>query len=151
MAFKGKYLIKFKFLNMKIIFKFLALGFLCFCSLGCMPEKPDPWIAINQRLDERIRLENERFSKSVEILSAPAGARIEVNGEYVGESPCTVEVVSDRHGKLAEKFHVTALPRQPGHSVQFKWFYSGDKVPARVFFDMSLSRYRPSIDVNIID
>jgi hypothetical protein len=139
--------------NMKLISKYLAIGFLCFSSHSCTPPiQPDPnWIAQKQKNDEDRRLRDERVSKSVEILSDPAGARIEINGDYVGDAPCTVKVICNGHGDLMEKFEVTALPRYPGHSVQTNWFRYHDKAPARVFFNMSLSRYRPSIDVNIID
>lgn len=124
-----------------------------------MPRKPDPeWIALKKEielskskreLDER--LNNERITKSVEILSEPIGARIEVNGEYMGDAPCKVEVVTNGYGKLIEKFWVTALPTQGGHYTQLNWFHKGDKAPARVFFNMRLGRSNPVIDVNIND
>jgi len=137
---------------MKVIFIYQAIVFLCFYSLGCTPPKPDPnWIAQKQKIDEDKRLGEERVKKSVEILSDPPGARIEVNDEYVGDAPCIVEVVCDGHGKLITKFEFTALPRYPGHFVQSKTFYGFAQAPARLFFDMRIGRYVPSIDVNIID
>ena len=133
---------------MKVIF----IVFLCFYSLGCMPEKNDPnWIAEKQKNDNYNRLREERVKKSVEILSDPPGARIEVNDEYVGDAPCTVEVVCDGHGMLITKFEFTALPRYPGHFVRKKTFYGFSQAPARLFFDMRIGRPAPSIDVNIID
>ena len=137
---------------MKLISNYLAIGFLCFSSHSCTPQKPDPnWIAQKQKIEEDERLREERVKKSVEILSEPPGARIEVNDEYVGDAPCTVEVVCDGHGKLITKFEFTALPRYPGHFVQSKTFYGWAQAPARLFFDMRLGRARSSIDVNIID
>jgi hypothetical protein len=117
-----------------------------------MPEKNDPnWIAEKQKNDNYNRLREERVKKSVEILSDPPGARIEVNDEYVGDAPCTVEVVCDGHGMLITKFEFTALPRYPGHFVRSKTFYGFAQAPARLFFDMRIGRRAPSIDVNIID
>jgi len=138
---------------MKLFSNYLAIGFLCFSSHSCTPPtQPDPnWIAQKQKYDEDSRLREVRVSKSVEILSDPIGARIVINGDYVGEAPCTVEVICNGHGNLMEKFQVTASPRYPGHSVQTNWFRYYDKAPARIFFDMRLSRITPSLDVNIID
>jgi hypothetical protein len=128
-----------------------VLAILAASLLSCIPHKePDPeWLAQKERLEQDKILDNQRITKFVEILSSPAGARIEVNGEYVGESPCTVKVVTNGHGKLTEKFHVNAIPTQDGHFVQTNWFMYNDKAPARVFFEMRLTRSSRSIDVNI--
>jgi hypothetical protein len=137
---------------MKLISNYLVIGFLCFSSHSCTPPKPDPnWIAKKQKIDEYNSLTEERVKKNVEILSDPPGARIEVNDEYVGDAPCTVEVVCDGHGRIIGKFELTALPRYPGHFVQSKSFYGLAQAPARIFFDMRIGRSVPSIDVNIID
>jgi hypothetical protein len=40
----------------------------------------------------QLRVSYEPRTKKVEILSDPAGARIEVNDNYVGDAPITVEI-----------------------------------------------------------
>lgn len=117
--------------------------------VSCASSKPPSAEYLELKRD--VELNKQRFTQKIQILSDPVGARIEINQEYIGETPCVVEVVTNGHGEFVEKFDVNALPTHAGHSVQFKWFRSYDKAPARIFFDMSLRRTNPSIDVNIFD
>ncbi|MFO1461930.1 MAG: PEGA domain-containing protein [Verrucomicrobiota bacterium] len=82
-----------------------------------------------------------------EIISEPPGARIEVNGNYIGEAPVTTRIrhhPSDR--VVMGKVVIRALPRSEGQYVQEKVFQGPeypfdphhDVVPERVFFDMKL-------------
>jgi hypothetical protein len=85
-----------------------------------------------------------------------------VNGNYVGNAPCTVEVSANAEGRFRERTTIRAFPTREGDFEQIKSFHSYgfevhnfstqemfDKVPQRVFFDMRLGPVTPKIDVNI--
>lgn len=90
----------------------------------------------------------------VRVLSEPAGARIEVNNNYVGDAPLDIRMRSI-DGRVAEKYVVRALPIHDGHFSQTKLFNryeksSSDRVPDRIFFDMRLKpRADVDVDVNV--
>lgn len=67
------------------------------------------------------------------IISEPSGARIEVQGDYVGEAP--IEVVLPRYSL---PLYVVATPIHDGQYQQTKVYHRGDPVPSRIFFDMRL-------------
>jgi PEGA domain len=104
----------------------------------------------------------EARTKKVEILSDPAGARIEVNDNYVGDAPITVEI-PQRAGYFTQNTVIRALPTQGGDYVQAKYFSGSipdawypetvgakrDQIPSRIFFDMRLGPVTPSVDVNV--
>ena len=100
----------------------------------------------------------------VEIVSEPAGARIEVNDNYVGDAPITVEIPQDG-GNFTQETVIRALPTEADDYVQSKYFRftpaisygsgygteaKGDQIPSRIFFDMRLGPVRPAVDVNVI-
>jgi len=94
------------------------------------------------------------------IESEEPGARIEVDGEYVGKTPIKVKVFGDKDGTF-HNFHdrnwiVNAYAVHPGGVVQTKeyrtgvWFQGEDKVPSHIFFsapptDNVRSKESPSI------
>jgi PEGA domain len=104
--------------------------------------------------------------RQVEILSEPPGARIEVNDNYIGDTPITTTFQCDTDSRFIENTRIRALPTQPGHYVQSKLFFGGyltharfaanytpstlnDKIPARIFFDMGLGPVSRDINVNV--
>jgi hypothetical protein len=95
----------------------------------------------------------EAENKKVEILSEPAGARIEVNDDYVGNAPITVEIPQSA-GYFKTTTTIRALPTEAGDYTQQKMFFApllndGVKIPSRILFDMHLVPATPSIDVNV--
>lgn len=82
--------------------------------------------------------------------------RIEVNEEYVGNSPMAVRVFADRDGTFhnfgSSDFILRVTPIQPGHPPQSKvfrtggWFAQEDRVPGRVYFDLASPPERFSVD-----
>jgi hypothetical protein len=99
----------------------------------------------------------------VEILSEPAGARIEVNDDYVGDAPITVEIPQNS-GYFTQETVIRALPTEAGDYVQSKHFHftlavsygygygteaKVDKIPSRIFFNMHLGPATPAVDVNV--
>jgi PEGA domain len=76
-------------------------------------------------------------AKAVQILSDPAGAKIEINENYVGETPITVQVPLWRVG-FTNATSIRAIPAVGGQYLQSKFFSAKDEVPDRIFFEMNL-------------
>ena len=105
-------------------------------------------------------------TRQVEILSEPPGARIEVNDNYIGDTPITTTLQCSPDGRFLETTSIRALPTQPGDYVQSKLFFGGfpqysafggyaannnlnNAIPARIFFDMRLGPVNRDINVNV--
>jgi len=86
-----------------------------------------------------------------EIISDPPGAKIEINSEYVGDTPLSTHIVRKYDGFLGswEGFWITANPTQAGQYVQRKFIVSGEPTPKRVYFNMDLGPVSPQVDVNV--
>lgn len=98
--------------------------------------------------------------KYIAIVSDPLGARIEVNDDYVGNTPIVVPVPCDGDG--FERFTtIRALPTVDGQYTQQKIFLpirryggneTGSHIPSRILFQMNLkpiSTGSPDINVNV--
>lgn len=82
----------------------------------------------------------------VTVESAPPGARIEVNDDYVGQTPLTLTIFGDKDGTFhnfgSKDYIIRALPISTNHFLQTKvfrtggWFSDEDQVPKRIFFDL---------------
>jgi hypothetical protein len=75
--------------------------------------------------------------KKVLIVSEPAGARIEINEDYVGDAPIEVKIETNLNGSFARGATIKATPLGAGY-VQPKYFDPGMPVPSRLFFDTRL-------------
>ena len=81
------------------------------------------------------------------IEASEPGARIEVGGEHVGNTPLTLKVFGDRDGTFHDfgSYHyvVRALPLTTNQFPQARFFGTGrawgaeDRIPERIFFDMN--------------
>lgn len=98
----------------------------------------------------------------IHVEASAAGSKIEVNGDYVGDSPIDVKVFGDRDGTFhsfgnSSRFSITANPVHNGQTVQTKtwgtggWFQHEDMIPKRVYFNLDLEPVKPRerIDVNV--
>ena len=95
----------------------------------------------------------------VQVETSEPGARIEANGEDVGKSPLTLKIYGDKDGTFhnfgSYDYVIKAYPVRPGQSVQTKvfrtggWFMPEDKIPSKVYFDMSLNPATQTIDGNV--
>ncbi len=63
--------------------------------------------------------------RKIEILSEPPGARIEVNDDYVGDTPATISVPCTPDGRFTEATVICAMPTRPGDYMQTKVFSGG--------------------------
>jgi hypothetical protein len=88
--------------------------------------------------------------QSVQIVSQPPGARIEVNGRYVGDAPTTVEIESSAHGRFWKDTIIKAYPKNTGYTQikafngESRWSIS-DPIPGRISFD---TRTEPTAGLN---
>lgn len=75
-----------------------------------------------------------------EIISEPPGARIEINSQYVGDTPLKIHIFRAFNGLMNwwDGFTITATPIYVGQRVQRKYVSSDEPTPTRVFFDMRL-------------
>jgi PEGA domain len=83
---------------------------------------------------------NVRQRQKVLIVSQPPGAKIEVNGRYVGDAPTTVEIESSNDGRFWRDTIIRAYPADTGYTQilafngKSHWAFS-DLVPPRIVFD----------------
>jgi hypothetical protein len=81
-----------------------------------------------------------RPKRSVQIVSQPSGARIEINSRYVGDAPTTVEIESSPNGRFWKDTIIKAYPKDTGY-IQIKAFNGesrwaiSDAIPGRIAFD----------------
>ena len=91
--------------------------------------------------------------KSVQIISEPPGARIEINGNYIGDAPLVTQIRKD---SAYERFYsstaIRAYPKGDGY-VQTKDFSPGSleglNLPDRIFFDTNLHSVYPQLPIQI--
>ena len=79
--------------------------------------------------------------KAVEVLSQPPGARIEVNGDFVGCAPTTIKMLGEHDGRVKTDYAIRAFPPGPEYYPQVKLFMrrpagESDRIPKRIYFDM---------------
>jgi hypothetical protein len=83
----------------------------------------------------------------VQVESSESGARIEVNNDYVGNTPLTLKIWGDKDGTFhnfgSMDYIVKAFPANTNQFVQTKvfrtggWFTQEDRIPSRLFFDLN--------------
>ena len=105
------------------------------------------WGCASKPKDGRERGPDGTLAYMVQIESSEPGARIEVNDDYVGNTPMSVRIWGDPDGTFhnfgSMDFTIRVHPVRPGQSVQTKvfrtggWFSQEDRVPQRLFFDLS--------------
>jgi hypothetical protein len=81
------------------------------------------------------------------IEASPPGARIEANGQPVGNTPVRIKIFGDKDGTFHDfgsyYYMVRALPLATNQFPQVRMFGTGrhftheDRVPDRIFFDMN--------------
>jgi hypothetical protein len=76
----------------------------------------------------------------VQIVSQPTGARIEVNGQYVGDAPTSVNIEASSDGRFWRDTIIKAYPKDTGYTQirayngKSRWAIS-DLVPPKISFD----------------
>ena len=86
------------------------------------------------------------------IISDPSGAKIEINHEYVGDTPLSILIKTEKSwisGEIVEDLIIVAYPTGAGQYTQTKNL-KGVKTPKRIYFNLFLKpRPDEEIDVNI--
>lgn len=104
----------------------------------------------------RTNIYYETSTRTTKVISIPPGARIELDGDYLGDAPLEIqwEVYSLR-GLFTRNHTVKALPIHVGQYVQSKFFQGGyqygspDKVPKTILFDMNLGPIPKQYELDI--
>jgi hypothetical protein len=91
--------------------------------------------------------------KNVQIISDPPGARIEINGNYIGDAPLVTKIRKDtEYERFYSSTVIRAYPKGDGY-VQTKHFAPGTleglNLPDRIFFDTNLRATYPQIPIQI--
>jgi hypothetical protein len=84
----------------------------------------------------------------VTIISDPPGAIIQIEKEYVGKTPLQVNL-GEFLSVQPKVMNIVALPTKPGTYAQVKVFYTGDRIPKKLYFNMYYKYIDNSIDVNV--
>ena len=97
--------------------------------------------------------EDYHWHHTFDIISDPQGADIEVNGDYLGQTPTkyTVEYTDPINDEIS--LIIKAMPRAESQYVQTKYLvlkpHHAETMPKKVFFNMYLVPTNQAIDVNI--
>jgi PEGA domain len=91
--------------------------------------------------------------KTVQIISDPPGARIEINGNYIGDAPLSTKIRKDtEYDRFYSSTVIRAYPKGDGY-VQTKNFSPGSleglNLPDRIFFDTNLHPVYPKLPIEI--
>ena len=93
----------------------------------------------------------------IQVESSEPGARVEVDGDYIGNTPMKVRVFGDKDGTFhnfgQDDYMVRVFPVSKGQFVQTKvfktgrWFSQEDRIPGRLYFDLSQKSEGFTIDL----
>ena len=83
----------------------------------------------------------------IQIEASQPGAKVEVNGEYIGEAPIQLKMFGDPDGTFHDfgspYYVIRALPVTTNQFPQERVFMTGhmmvreDRIPSRIYFDMN--------------
>lgn len=93
----------------------------------------------------------------VQIESSEPGARVETNGDYVGDTPITIKIFGDKDGTFhnfgSDDYVIRVFPVKEAQSIQTKvfrtgrWFSQEDRIPSRLYFDLDQKAEGFTIDL----
>jgi PEGA domain-containing protein len=80
--------------------------------------------------------------RPVMIASRPTGAKVQINGQYVGNTPLLVDFAVDRFGRSIRDIEVRAIARAPGALDEVRRFPAADGnasfIPSLLDFDLNI-------------
>ena len=90
---------------------------------------------------------NGTIAYDVLIEASPPGAKIEANGQIVGETPLHLTICGDKDGTFhdfgSDFYVIRALPLTTNQYPQMqmfgtgRWFGPEDRIPQQIYFDMN--------------
>jgi len=83
----------------------------------------------------------------VEFISDPPGAKVELDNNYVGVTPCSTSF--DGRYSINNRRLVNAYPVQSGQYVQSKTIGLGEFYPPKMYFNMKVNPEAPAAGVNV--
>jgi hypothetical protein len=97
------------------------------------------------------------IANNVLVESSEPGVRVEVNNDYVGNTPLSLKIFGDKDGTFhnfgSQEYIIRAIPLKTNQYVQTKvfrtggWFSQEDIIPKRIFFDMDQKTSGFSVDL----
>ena len=130
--------------------KLLAM-MLCFGLAGCgtLPTTPTP-ISVDKVPSGQCVYDNNAYvyvcnNFTMQFISDPTGAKIEIENNYIGDTPVTQRWNGQYNSYTS--WIVKAYPTQGGQFVQTK-VIKMNQLPQKVYFDLSLGPVTPSVDIN---
>jgi hypothetical protein len=80
--------------------------------------------------------------RPVTIVSRPIGAKVQINGRYVGKTPLVVDFAVDSFGRSVRDIEVRAIAQTPGTVDDVRWFPGSDGnasfIPSVLAFDLNI-------------
>jgi PEGA domain-containing protein len=80
--------------------------------------------------------------RPVVIVSKPIGARVQINGQYVGNTPLVVDFAVDELGHTIRDIEVRAIAQATGAVDDVRWFPAADGnasvIPDLLDFDLNI-------------
>lgn len=90
---------------------------------------------------------NGTIAYIVSVEASQPGAKIEVNGQLVGDAPVQIKIFGDKDGTFhdfgSDYYVVKALPVTTNQFAQARYFGTGrwfgpeDRIPDKIYFDMN--------------
>ena len=90
----------------------------------------------------------------ISLEASDPGAKLEVNGEYIGDTPLRLKLFGDYDGTFHDfgspYYVIRALPKATNQFVQTRIFHTGhmfgpeDRIPDRLYFDMNQNTPQPA-------
>lgn len=111
-----------------------------------------------QTLGSSVSLGSKTAKFSVEIISEPSGAKVEINDNYIGKTPLVIELEGWKSTRTFARSHtIVAHPVSAGGYTQVKVFTGwgepdytyGKVIPEKIYFNMNLAPVPEKIDLNI--
>jgi len=94
---------------------------------------------------------------NVTIESSVPGARVEADGDSIGNTPLTLKIFGDKDGTFhnfgSSDYVIKVYPVKPEHRVQTRvyrtgrWFSPEDRIPSRIYIDFDAKPEGFSIDL----
>ena len=106
------------------------------------------WTKTDPNKPKPLRGPRGSWGYEVEVTTSDPGSKIEVNKEYVGDSPLKIMLYGDKDGTFHSNmdYDIRAYPVKSGQNLQWKVFTGGghgqreDRVPKKIYFDLNLER-----------
>lgn len=110
---------------------------LLLCACATVPPKPEPPEAPRAR--------------AMAVHSLPTGCLVELNGEWVGITPCVVMILSDSTGGFrGSDLKVMKVEPVTGGLGDIKMWWPGQRIPSRSVFRIPWAPQQPAKKADLV-